>query len=202
MKPIMPRLGAAAGALFAIVLFVAAGDGSGPFSTARSIAGLAALALFVPFASYVAMQLRTAEGPSGWLSATALAAGVTGITLKVVSTMPALALHRAHVADGTTLHRFVDQLDDGATVISLFPLAIFCAAIAIVALRTGALPRWLGAAAAATALALAVNGCFLEASFVPGLLLFMVWTLAASAYLVRAVGRSAAPVGAAATARA
>jgi hypothetical protein len=52
-------------------------------------------------------------------------------------------------------------------VIALYPLAIACAAIAAAALRTAALPRWLAAGAALTALALAVNGTFLEASFVP-----------------------------------
>ena len=193
-SPIMPRLGASAGAVFAVVLFVAAGDGSGPFNAGQAIAGLAALALFVPFAGYLAAELRRAEGADGWLATTALASGVVGITLKIASTVPALAMHRAHVADGTALHRLFDQFDDGATVISLFPLAVFCAAIAIASLRTGALPRWLAVGAALTALALAVNGCFLIASFVPALLLFIVWTLAASAYLVRAAGRGPAAV--------
>ena len=39
--------------------------------------------------------------------------------------------------------------------------------------------------AAVTAVALVVNGAFLNASFVPALLLFILWTLAASVYLVR-----------------
>jgi hypothetical protein len=34
-----------------------------------------------------------------------------------------------------------------------------------------------------------VNGAFLEASFVPALLLFIVWTLVTSVYLVRVPSR-------------
>jgi predicted neutral ceramidase superfamily lipid hydrolase len=191
---ITSRVGAATGAVFAIVLFVAAGNGSESYSAPRAMAGLAALALFIPFVAYICSALRAAQAESAWLTQTALAAGVTGITLKIVSTVPELALHRAHVADGTALHRLVQSLGDGATVIALFPLAIFCAATAIVAFRTTALPRWLAAFAAVTAVALTVNGAFLEASFVPALLLFMVWTLAASVHLVRSAGRASAGV--------
>jgi hypothetical protein len=50
---ILPRLGAACGAVFAIVLFVAAGNGSGDYSAPRAIAGLSALTLFVPFLAYL-----------------------------------------------------------------------------------------------------------------------------------------------------
>jgi hypothetical protein len=192
---ILPRVGAACGAVFAIVLFVASGDGSGDFSAARAIAGLAALTLFVPFLAYLCSLLREAEGPNGWLASTALSAGLAGIVLKIASVTPALALHRAHVADGTALHKLFDALDGGVTVIALFPLAVFCAATAAVAFRTRVLPHWLAGAAAVTAAALAVNGCFLEASFLPALLLFIAWTLAASLHLVRRTRRQPAPIG-------
>lgn len=189
------RLGAACGALFAIVLFVASGNGSGTFSAVRAVAGLAALALFVPFLAYVCSILREAEGSNGWLAGTAFASGLVGITLKIVSVMPALALHRAQVADGTQLHKLFDGFDNGATVIALYPLAIFCAATATVALRTRVLPRWLAGGAAVTAVALAVNGAFLEASFVPALLLFIAWTLASSVVLMRRARRGVARAG-------
>jgi hypothetical protein len=191
---ILPRLGAACGAAFAVVLFVASGDGSGDFSAARAIAGLAALTLFVPFLAYLCSLLRDAEGPNGWLASTALSAGLAGIVLKIVSVTPALALHRAHVADGTALHKLFDAFDGSVTVIALFPLAVFCAATAILAFRTGVLPRWLAGAAALTAVALTVNGGFLNASFLPALLLFIAWTLAASLYLVRRAWRQTEPI--------
>jgi hypothetical protein len=191
---ILPRVGAACGAAFAIVLFVASGNGSGDFSAARAIAGLAALTLFVPFLAYLCSLLRDAEGPNGWLASTALNAGLAGIVLKIASVTPALALHRAHVADGTALHKLFDALDGGVTVIALFPLAVFCAATAILAFRTGVLPRWLAGAAALTGVALAVNGGFLEANFLPALLLFIAWTLAASLCLVRRAWQQPEPI--------
>lgn len=189
------RVGAASGGVFAVVLFIASGNGSGAFLAPRAIAGVAALALFVPFLAYLTSVLRAAEGADGWLASTAYASGLAGITLKIVSVLPALALHRAHIADGTQLHKLFDGLDGGATVIALYPLAVFCAATATVSVRMGALPRWLGWAAAATAVSLAVNGAFLEASFVPALLLFVAWTLLASIHLVRRTLRGAPVVG-------
>lgn len=180
-----PRLGASCGVLFAVVLFVASGSGTHAYLAPRAIAGLAALALFIPFLAYLCNLLKTAEEEDGWLASTALVAGTVGITIKIVSVIPALALHRAGVSDGTPLHKLFDGFDGAATVIALYPLAIACAAIAAVALRTAALPHWLAAGAGVTAVALAVNGLFLEASFVPALLLFIVWTLAASVYLLQ-----------------
>ena len=85
-------------------------------------------------------------------------------------------------------------MGDGATIFSLYPLAVFCAATAIVAFRTRALPRWLAAGAAATAAALAVNGAFLGAGAVPALLLFLLWTLVTSVYLLRRTWRSRPPL--------
>lgn len=180
------RLGAACGAVFAVVLFVASGNGNESYLAPRAVAGLAALALFIPFLAYLCSLLRVAEGEHGWLATTALVAGTVGITIKIVTVMPALALHHAQVADGTPLHRLFDAFDNGATVVALYPLAVACAAIAAVSLRTAVLPRWIAVAAAITAVALAVNGVFLEASFVPALLLFIVWVFVASLSLLRA----------------
>ena len=68
---------------------------------------------------------------------------------------------------------------------SSLPLAICCAAVAAIALRERVLPRWLGIFAAVTAVALAVNAGFVYASFVPALLLFLLWTLVTSIVLLR-----------------
>ena len=143
-QPTLSRLGAACGAVFAIVLVVANGDGSQSFSAPRAVAGIAALTLAVPFLAYLCSVLRTAEGADGWLAGAALAAGITGITLKLGSAAPELAMHRAHLAAGTPLHAAVDAIAGSATVLSLYPLAVFCAAAAIVGFRARALPpkRW------------------------------------------------------------
>ena len=191
-QPALARLGAACGAVFAIVLAVANGDGSQPFSEARAIAGTAALTLVVPFIAYLCRVLRAAEGPDGWLPGAAFATGITGVALKLGSGAPELAAHRTHLVAGTPLHAAVSALGDAATVLCLFPLAVFCAAVAITAFRTRALPRWLAAGAAVTAVALAVNGGFLGTDFVPAMLLFALWTLLASVYLLRRTWRQSA----------
>ena len=199
----LPRLGAACGAVFAIVLTVANGNGTQTFSSPRAVAGIAALTLVLPFIAYLCSMLRQADRaagaagaaePDGWLASTALAAGITGIVLKLGSGAPELAVHTAHLTAGTQLNTAIEAIADGATVLSLYPLAVFCAATAIVAFRTHALPRWLSAGAAVTAVALAINGGFLGTGSVPALLLFALWTLLTSVHLLRRTWRKPAPV--------
>src|SRR5919198_1640838 len=86
-NPMLARVGAASGAVASLALFVAAGDGSQGYAAYRDVVGLAALVLFLPFIAYLWSLLREAEGGNGWLSATALAAGIMGITLKGASGM-------------------------------------------------------------------------------------------------------------------
>jgi hypothetical protein len=191
-QPAFARLGAACGAAFAIILAVAAGDGSNGFSGPRAVAGLAAITLALPFVAYLYSVLRTAEGPDGWLAPAALATGIAGIVLKLGSGVPELAAHQAHLTANTQLGTAIRAMGDGATVFSLYPLAVFCAATAIVAFRTRVLPRWLAVGAAVTAAALAVNGAFLGTGSVPALLLFLLWTLVTSVYLLRRTRRKPA----------
>jgi hypothetical protein len=193
-QPTLSRIGAACGAVFAIVLVVANGDGSQSFSGPRAVAGIATLTLAVPFLAYLCSVLRAAEGADGWLAGAALAAGITGITLKLASVAPELAMHRAQLAVGTPLHTALDAIAGSATVLSLYPLAVFCAAVGF---RARALPRWLAAGAAVTAVALAVNGGFLGTDSVPALLLFALWILLASVHLLHRSWRISAPAAAA-----
>ena len=173
---IMPRAGAGCGALFAVAL-IAASNGS---ADASYVAGLAAIALFLPFLAYLCSLLRQAEGEHGWLAPAALAAGVAGITIKLASGAPEIAAN--HLAAGA-MHNALQDIANVATVISMYPLALLLAAVATIALRTRVLPRWLGYGAAVTAAALAVNAGFIHATIVPAFLLFAVWTLAASVVL-------------------
>ena len=188
-NPALSRVGSACGAVFAVVLFVANGDGSQPFSGPRAVAGLAALTLAIPFLGYLVTLLReavlrkTGEARGGWLATTALGSGIAWAALKLGSGAPELAMVKAHVAAGSELHAALAAIADGATVISLFPLAVCCAAIAVLAFRTRALPRWLAVGAGITAVALAVNGAVLQTTSVPAMLLFVLWTLLASGYL-------------------
>jgi hypothetical protein len=62
-QPTLSRLGAACGAVLAIVLVVANGDGSQPFSGPRALAGIAAVTLVVPVFAYLCGILRDPGPP-------------------------------------------------------------------------------------------------------------------------------------------
>jgi hypothetical protein len=174
-----PRLGAACGILFSVGLFSASSIGG----YVGIVVGSAALVLFLPFLGYLWRLLQVAEGESGWLSATAFAAGLVGITIKLLSIVPEAA--RRHVSEGTPLYKVLDDMLDAATVMSLLPLALFLGVVVVLTARTRVLPRWLRIGGAATAVVLAINGGFLYTDSAPGLLLFVLWTLVASVVLLR-----------------
>jgi hypothetical protein len=192
-RPMLPRLGAACGIVFPIAMFLAVGDGN-HFAPWRAVAATWALVLALPFLAYLYSLLRAAEGDGGWLSTTALVAGASGVLLKLASHAPALAIHRDGIAKGTQLYKALDNSAGAATLVSLYPLAICCAAVAVIALRRRVFPRWLGMFAAVTAVALAVNAGFVYASFVPALLLFLLWTLVTSIVLLRQTSDATARV--------
>jgi hypothetical protein len=180
----MQRLGAACGIVFPITMFLAVGNGS-HFTAWRAVVATWALVLALPFLAYLWSLLRSAEGEGGWLSNLALVAGVSGVLLKLASHAPELAIHRDGIAKGTALYKALDNTAGAATLMSLYPLALCCAAVAVIVLRERILPRWLGIFTAVTAVALAVNAGFVFASFVPALLLFLLWTLVTSIALLR-----------------
>src|SRR5438270_9002882 len=192
-RPMLSRLGAACGIVFPIARFPSVGNGN-PFAPWRAVRATWALVLALPFLAYLWSLLRAAEGEGGWLSTVALVAGVSGILLKLASHAPELAIHHDRIAKGTQLYKALDHTAGAATLMSLYPLAICCAAVAVIAFRERVLPRWLGTFAAATAVALAVNAGFVYASFVPALLLFLLWTLVTSIVLLRRTSGATARV--------
>jgi hypothetical protein len=176
------RVGAACGIIFPVGLFL----------TARHHAlwapALIAIALFIPFLAYLCSLLRQAEGEGAWLAPTAFAAGLAGITLKLGSIAPEIAIRRDHIADGTNLHGGLQGIADAATDVCLFPLGLMLAAIALGAIQAHVLPRWLGYGAGLIAVALVVNGSYnlyVHSGSIPAFLLFLLWTLAAGVVLVR-----------------
>jgi hypothetical protein len=183
-RPLLPRLAAACGIVFPIAMFLAVGNGNN-FAPWRAVASTWALVLFLPFLAYLCSLLRTAAPDDGWLSTLALIAGTSGILLKLVSHAPELAIHQDHLAKGTQLYKALDHTAGAATVLCLYPLAIYAAVVAVIVLRERVLPRWIGVFAALTAAALVLNGGFVFASFVPALLLFLLWTLLTGAVLLR-----------------
>jgi hypothetical protein len=188
---ILPRLGAASGAVFVVLLFGLTSSGS---ESMLAVSGeLIGLLLFIPFLGYLWSVLREAEGPAGWLSATALGAGLVGVTMKLASIGPGWAAR--DFADSTAIHKAFDRMNEVAFIAQMLPDGVLLGAVAIVTLKTGALPRSLGWLAAVAAPLLLVNGTFLDAEFGPAFLLFLLWTLLASVVLTvrpsgaRVVGR-------------
>jgi len=185
--PPFARLGAACGIIFSVALFIASGQN-------LKAVGLAAIVLFLPFLAYLTTVLSQAEGEHGWLARCAFAAGLAGIILKLSSVIPEVVIHYDHVANGTPLHNTLQGIADATTVVCLYPLGIMLAAVCAVSLTTRALPRWLGYFAGINAAALIVNGSFLNASNVPALLLFVIWTFTAGIVLFLRAHKVAAAI--------
>jgi hypothetical protein len=76
-----------------------------------------------------------------------------------------------------------------AFIVTMLPLGVMMAAVAIVTLKTRVMPLWLGLLAAITAPACLVNGMFLDAEFGPAFLLVLLWVMLASIVLTLRAGR-------------
>jgi hypothetical protein len=176
---IMPRLGAASGALFVVLLFGPSSSGSD--ATIVTVLELIGFLFFIPFLGYLWSVLREAEGPGGWLATTAFGAGLVDVTIKLGSLAPGQAAK--DFGDATAIHKALDEMNNVAFIATMLPLGVLMAAVALISLKTRVLPVWLGWLAAVTAPLLLVNGMFLDADFGPAFLLFLLWTLLASVVL-------------------
>ena len=187
------QLGAASGIVYVVLLM---GGGSFDDNTVgiAFLVVMLAFLLFLFFLGNLWSALRRAEGGSGWLSATAFGAGLMSVTIKVASTAPLLAA-RYRAGDGLDpqLARTLEDINDASFALSFFPLAVLLAAFAIVAIRSGAFPKWLGWIAAALSLAFMVGGMSRSADLqgewagLP-MILFMFWVIAASIVLIQRAG--------------
>ena len=191
------RLGAACGIVYVVLLMVA-GNIGGPTSTVAIFLVFLAFTFFLFFLGGLWDTLRRVEGGSGWLSATAFGGGLVAIAVKLVGDAPLLAArYRAGAGLDPQLARALQDMYDAAFLLHFFPLAVLLAAFAIVAIRSGGLPRWLGWAAAVISVALiagaAVESANLESDEWAGLpfLLFLLWTLVTSVVLMRRAGAPA-----------
>jgi hypothetical protein len=175
------RLGAATGIAYVVALMGASSIRSD--STAALAAELVPMLLFFPFLAYLCSVLRDAEGPGGWLSATALATGVAAVTIKLASAGPAVAAR--HDGLSPALHDALQQVNDVSFIVTMLPLGVCMGAVAAIVLRTHALPAWLGWMAAVLAPLLIANGLALNSQEGPAFLLFLLWTLLAAIVLLR-----------------
>ena len=188
---ILPRLGAASGALFVVLLFGPSSSGSD--STVVLVLELLGLLLFIPFLGYLWSVLREAEGPGGWLATTAFGAGLVDVTLKLGSLPPGKVAD--DFGDATPIHKALEDMNSVAFIATMLPLGVLMAAVAVITLKTRVLPLWLGWLAAVTAPLLLVNGMFLDAEFGPAFLLFLLWTLLASVVLTVRASAVRMPAG-------
>ena len=186
------RFGAACGLLYVVLLFgLTSIGGDAKFVLVGELVGML---LFLPFLGYLYSILRRAEGEDGWLSATAFGAGLVDLTIKLGSIAPSFAAQQPGLP--TQLHDALHKMNSVAFMVTMLPIGVMMAAVAIVALKKRVLPLWLGLLAAITALACLVNGMFLDAEFGPAFLLFLLWISLASIVLtLRAAGHSPAHPG-------
>jgi len=212
---VVQRLGAASGVVY-VVLLIAAGnirDGGEAPKTAEGFAQafaqaaadkttftiawfLEALAFlcFLCFLGYLYRVLRRAEGDHGWLAAAAFGGGVMSIAIKLGSAAPIFAaFHRASEGLDPQIARALQDMNDASFFLSFYPLVVLLGAAAVVAIRHGALPRWLGWIAAVLAVALMAGATVgviagVEDAGLP-FLLFTLWIVLTSIVLTRRVGQ-------------
>lgn len=186
-KQTYPRAGAASGIIFLVLLMA----GNSIFESGNESVGaameLVGLLFFIPFLGYLWSVLRRAEGEGGWLSATALGAGLVGVTVKLGSAAPVLAARDLQA--GTPLYGALQDINVASFNLTMLPFGVMVAAVAIVTLKTRVMPVWLGLMAAVTGPALVVNGSFFDAEFIPAFLLFLLWTVLTSVVLTLRAGR-------------
>jgi hypothetical protein len=204
MTQVRSTAAAATGAVFAIVLTVANGQG-GALSAPRDIAATAALTLLIPFSVYIGglLRARSVTGTDAWLATTATAAAAVGTGMKLLSDAPQQALSHDGIVAGSQAALALTAVADAITILALFPLGLFALAVGAAVIRSHALPTWIGVGALVTGVGLVVNGCFLHTENVPALLVMSLWCLITSIHLVRASRRhelSSGPVGATTTA--
>ena len=194
------RLGAACGIVYVVLLLGGPSIGDPKIRIAFLMEILAFL-FFLFFLGNLWSALRRAEGGSGWLSATAFGAGLMSVTIKVASAAPILAA-RYRAGDGLDpqVARPLQDINDASFYLSFFPLAVLLAAFAIVAIRSGAFPKWLGWIAAAVGLGFIFGGMSgsadLQSEWAGGpMILFTLWVIAVSIVLMRRAGQLLPTVG-------
>jgi hypothetical protein len=183
------RLGAASGLLSVALLTVGSDVLGGTESATGILVELLGFAFFLFFLGSLWACLRDAEGAGGWLSATAFGAGLAEFAVKLGSGAPLLAT-RVNKGMDPEITRALIAMNDASFLLTFLPLAVMLSATAVVTIRWGALPRWLGWMAAVTALGLlgGLAGGVIDPY--PGwaalpMLLYVLWIVATSVVLIR-----------------
>lgn len=164
------------------------------FSIGGFLTSLSFLALIWYLGALFARLRRYEESP-GWMSLVAIGSALAGIAVSASGNGWGLAVFRVEEGLDPQLARYLfDEGNFGFANLWVF-LAGFLLASGIVALRYGALPRWLGWSALVTSVALLVGRAFWDG---PGSLVFIpyslacFWIIATSITLIRAAGKEGA----------
>ena len=211
------RLGAASGILYVVLLLgpdvILRGLEEGPtMTTADAIAHACATTtaaqftdgiipilhrlgyfFFLFFLGSLWSTLRRAEGDDGWLSTAAFGGGLVYLAILFSGdTAGAAAARSACAGIDPRLWQVLDNIGSASFFESFIPLALLSAASAVVAIRFGALPRWLGWMSAVVAVVMLVDGfawTIYTRNVGANYVLFMLWVLVTSVVLIRRVGK-------------
>jgi hypothetical protein len=176
--PMWARFGAASGVLYVLLLLVAEGIGGG----AGIRVELIGIVFLVPFLGYLSSVLRPAEGGTGWLSSSAFGAGMVAVAIKLASAGPIVVARG--LEEGSAVEAALRDVNNASFILTMLPLGVVAAALGAIVIRSGGLPVWWGWLSAAVAVALLINGMFLEEDFGPAFLLFLLWVAISSVVLL------------------
>ena len=149
---------------------------------------------FVLFFGSLWSALRHAEGDHGWLAAAAFGGGLLSLAILFSGSVASVAAHsNACAGIDPQLWQVLHDMGGAAFISSFFPLAVLLASSAVVAIRFGALPRWLGWMSAFVAVTLLIGGIagidYAREDAGLAYLLFELWTLMTSIALMRRAGQ-------------
>lgn len=212
MSKILDRVADAGGLLFLVLLTVGYGAFVAPFMpesladpdevlrhlqenppTASFWVGVAmeatGLFLFVLFAARLAGRIR-ANDPTGWMPSAVVALAAGAFAVKLSGFAPSLAVLNPDRYDAGTVTALLG-INDVAYGISWALDGALALTLGLGALAVGALPRWISALAVAAGLALLV-GTAVPELFESLQMVFLVWVLATSGWLLVRGGRTPA----------
>jgi hypothetical protein len=158
--------------------------------------GIAGASLIV-FAAALRSFLRRFEGESATLSSILFGAGVAAGTVSLLQGLftQVLADHVATMGNAAAIRTLFDLNGEGDTY-KLLALGVFLGAVALLALRTHALPRWIGWVAAVLAPLLVIAGwnfalssSIQYAAYTVLLIVLLVWVAAVSVISGRRAAR-------------
>jgi hypothetical protein len=145
--------------------------------TAATTIWIAGYVLLLPFFAGVATLVRAAGGRAAWLSPVIPAAAALLVALQLVQF--AVEDTANHMSTSSPVHEPLHDVGAALFVLGILPFGIALVATAVVGLVDRAMPRWLAGSGAVIGLIALVNGTMLGSESAWGLLLSLVWVLAA-----------------------